>query len=93
MWAFVRVPFRKNEECTVHYWFRKNKDPFEVAQMIGHELGHIADGGPKGDDEKEERRADEFGDVAKEVASFLESEGLALIGRTEKPAKRRRKRR
>lgn len=82
MWAFVDIPVNEDEECEVHLWFRKDQDPRLVALMIGHELGHIADGGPKDDvigHDEEENRADEFGRAAQEAVTMLLQIGFVIM--------------
>lgn len=87
MWAFVLIPEDEDEMCVVHFWHRKDQDPRAIAMMLGHELGHIADGGPK---DKvlgyhgEENRADEFGRAAQEAMSYALAAGL-LIGPSGRP--------
>lgn len=79
MWAYVDVPRSHCEPCVIHYWHREDQDPRLVALMIGHELGHIADGGPKDGrigDAREEDRADEFGRAAQEALTCLAAAGL-----------------
>lgn len=81
MWAYVEVPEDDDpdgEICVIHFWHRKDQDPRMVAYMLGHELGHIADGGPKfaPGDEREEDRADEFARATQESLAVLITLGL-----------------
>lgn len=77
MWAYVIVP-ADGSKCEIHFWTRADQDPRSVAMMIGHELGHIADGGPKDHlgYHGEENRADEFGRTAQETLTCLLALGL-----------------
>lgn len=66
MWAFVRI-FDGN---AVIHWYAKRAIPLQrVAQMLGHELGHIS--GKQRSGLVEEMRADQYGDVAAEVFTLL----------------------
>lgn len=86
MWAYVDVPEGKDSKknpCIIHYWHRKDQHPLQVALLLGHELGHIADGGPKYDpgDKLEEDRADEFARVAQESLTILIQSGMLVDSR------------
>ncbi len=93
MWAFVDIPqdqdgnIDDDGECVIHYWHRADQDPRRVIFLLGHELGHIADGGPKHPpgDMAEENRADEFGGVAAVAFGMLLATGL--VTRPEVPAR------
>ena len=79
MWAFVEIPPESlGQPCEVHYWHRANKSPLDVAMMLGHELGHIGDGGPKEElgYRGEEDRADEFGLAAEGALWALMKSGV-----------------
>lgn len=80
-WAFVSVPSDPDGVCIVNLWFRGRCRPDLVARVLGHELGHISDGGPK-DDElgmiPEEERAEEFAETVVEVVRFLLDEGILM---------------
>ena len=97
-WAFVSVPPNEDLDCIVHMWHRRGCRPELIARVLGHELGHIADAGPK-DSEigriPEEERADEFAFVTTEVVGFLLGEGAVRRragrgGRRPGPRSRRR---
>lgn len=80
-WAYVSIPNEgpADSPCLIHFWHRRDLDPIIVARMLAHEMGHIADGGPKdwliGSD-AEEDRAEEFAEVAAETVRFLLAEGI-----------------
>ena len=79
MWAFVDIPAAEDEICEVHYWHRADQPADQVALMIAHELGHIADGGPKDHvigDAAEEDRADEFARAAWEAVKVVIASGM-----------------
>lgn len=81
MWAFVDVPVNEDEICVVHYWHRADQPADQVALMLAHELGHIADGGPKDyiiGDAAEEDRADEFARAAWEALKIVLASGLLV---------------
>lgn len=64
MWAFVDR--RAKPSPLVHYWHEADANPFHLAYMLGHEIGHVS-GRPlvsKRRGWKEEARADAYGAAA-----------------------------
>lgn len=77
-WAFVDVSPDPTADCIVHLWFFRDMPMHEIAIMIAHELGHIADGGPHSylSHDEEETRADEYARATSETLTLLGQLGL-----------------
>ncbi len=94
-WAFVSVFADEDATCIVHLWHRRNIRPEILARVLGHELGHISDGGPKDDTLgriPEEERAEEFAYVAAEVVAQLLSKRIVVSGRSARAGRTRGRR-
>lgn len=78
LWGFADLTTNK-----IRYWFDKKKvSDSDVAELLGHELGHLVPSYHANDDHEEDR-ADEFGVVASMVFDLVlkrKPKGKKLLG-------------
>jgi hypothetical protein len=87
MWAFVRIQSSGRRPAVLHWWAHRDVPEADIAEMIGHELGHLSDR-ILADDAAEERRADSYGAVARATVCFLRKSGGSRRSSSARSARR-----